>query len=309
MYNKFYGFKERPFEITPDPSYVYLSEIHQEALSYLQYAIREGKGFSVITGDAGTGKTTLVHKLLSNLDGNVRTCYIFNPLMDRDDFLNFVCKDLGIEQSTIKSRGQRLSALHNFLLNCFEKHEKVFLIIDEAQCMEPELLQEVRLMTNLETAKYKLLHVILLGQPELNQILNKQEFRPLKQRITIRYHLRPLNLKETKAFILFRLKRAGSRNITVFNDNAIEEIYRYSQGIPRLINILCDNALLTGFSSEQMRIGKDLIKQTIKDMDVPSSATTSDIKKYIFRATITVAIILLFLLTIFFTYLFLEYWR
>ena len=169
MYKKFYGFKERPFEITPDPSYVYLSEIHQEALSYLQYAIREGKGFSVITGDAGTGKTTLVHKLLSNLDGHVRTCYIFNPLMDREDFLKFICNDLGIEMSGIKSRGQSLSALHNFLLNCFTNHEKVFLIIDEAQCMEPELLQEVRLMTNLETAKYKLLHVILLGQPELNQ--------------------------------------------------------------------------------------------------------------------------------------------
>ena len=148
MYEKFYGFRERPFEITPNPKFVYLSEIHQEALAYLQYAVREGKGFSVITGEAGTGKTTLVHMLLSRLDGNVRTSYIFNPILDRADFLNYVCDDLGIESGGMKSRGQSLTALHNFLLECFAKNEKVFLIIDEAQSMEHGLLQEVRLLTN-----------------------------------------------------------------------------------------------------------------------------------------------------------------
>ncbi len=308
MYKKFYGFKSRPFEITPDPSYVYLSEAHQEALSSLQYAIHEGKGFSVITGEAGTGKTTLVHKLLSNLDGQVRTCYIFNPLMDRDDFLKFICKDLGIEMASIKSRGQNLSALHSFLLNCFARHEKVFLIIDEAQCMEPELLQEVRLMTNLETAKYKLLHVILLGQPELTQILNKTEFRPLKQRITVRYHLRPLDLAETKEYILFRLKRAGSRNISIFSDSAVKEIYRYSQGIPRLINILCDNALLTGYSSEQKRLSKELIIKTAEDLDVTLPGK-SGIKKRIIRAAAMVALFFLVSLIILAVYFYIEYWR
>lgn len=308
MYKKFYGFKSRPFEITPDPSFVYLSDPHQEALASLKYAIQEGKGFSVITGDAGTGKTTLVHKLLSNLDGKVRTCYIFNPLMDRDDFLKFVCNDLGVEMSSIKSRGQNLSALHSFLLNSFAKHEKVFLIIDEAQCMEPELLQEVRLMTNLETAKYKLLHVILLGQPELTQILNKTEFRPLKQRITVRYHLRSLDLPETKEYILYRLKRAGSRNITLFSDSAIKEIYRYSQGIPRLINILCDNALLAGYSSEQKRLSKELITKTAEDMDVTLPGKSRMIKM-IFRATMIVALLFLVLLTIFAIYFYFEYWR
>ena len=183
MYRKFYGFKERPFEITPDPKFVYLSEIHKEALAHLQYAVREGKGFSVITGEAGTGKTTLVHLLLSKLDGHVRTCYIFNPILDRADFLNYICDDLGIESDGMKSRGQSLTALHNFLLECYARDEKVFLIIDEAQCLEPELLQEVRLLTNLETSKSKLLHVILLGQPELDQILRQRRFRPLKQRI------------------------------------------------------------------------------------------------------------------------------
>ncbi|NPU84664.1 MAG: AAA family ATPase [Syntrophaceae bacterium] len=260
MYKKFYGFRDRPFEITPDPKFVYLSENHQEALAHLQYAVQEGKGFSVIIGEAGTGKTTLVHMLLSKLDGHVRTSYIFNPVLDRGDFLNYICDDLGIKSDGMKSRGQSLAALHNFLLECFARDEKVFLIIDEAQSMEPELLQEVRLLTNLETSKQKLLHVILLGQPELSRILAEPRFRPLKQRITIRYHLKPLSLKETKAYIEHRLKRARARNIHIFDNSAIKEIYQYSNGIPRLINIVCDNALLTGFSMEQGRIGKGIIE-------------------------------------------------
>ena len=267
MYRKFYGFQERPFEITPDPKFVYLSEIHQEALARLQYAVQEGKGFSVITGEAGTGKTTLVHMLLSKLDGHVRTSFIFNPILDRADFLNYVCDDLGIKSEGMKSRGQSLTALHNFLLECYARDEKVFLIIDEAQCLEPELLQEVRLLTNLETSKNKLLHVILLGQPELNKILAEPRFRPLKQRIAVRYHMRPLRLRETKAYMQYRLKRAGSRNISIFNNSAIREIYRYSKGIPRLINIVCDNALLTGFSLEENRIGKSIIRDIVTDLE------------------------------------------
>jgi general secretion pathway protein A len=267
MYRKFYGFKERPFEITPDPKFVYLSEIHQEALAHLKYAVREGKGFSVITGEAGTGKTTLVHMLLNKLDGRVRTSYIFNPILDRSDFLNYVCDDLGIASDGMKSRGQSLAALHNFLLACFAENEKVFLIIDEAQTLDPDLLQEVRLLTNLETSKSKLLHVILLGQPELNKILAESRFRPLKQRITVRYHLRSLNRKETKEYILYRLKRGGSRDIAIFDAGAIREIFKYSKGIPRLINIVCDNALLTGYSQEQNRIGKAIIRDVIRDLE------------------------------------------
>ncbi len=267
MYEKFFGFKERPFEITPDPKYVYLSEIHQEALAYLQFAVREGKGFSVITGEAGTGKTTLVHMLLSKLDDHIRTCYIFNPILDRSDFLNYICDDLGIESDGMKSRGQSLAALHSFLLDRFARNEKVFLIIDEAQSMEPGLLQEVRLLTNLETSKNKLLHVILLGQPELDRTLDEPAFRPLKQRISVRYHLRHLDLRETTEYIRYRLKRAGSRSIAIFDSGAVSEIYRYAKGIPRLINIVCDNALLTGFSREQNRIGKEIIREVIGDLE------------------------------------------
>jgi len=268
MYKKFFGFKEKPFEIAPDPAFVYLSEVHQEALAHLQYAIQEGKGFSVVTGEAGTGKTTLVRKLLGNMDGNVQTCYIFNPVMNRVDFLNYICHDLGIDSDGIKSLGQSLTALHNYLLQCFTNDEKVFLIIDEAQSLESDLLHEIRLLTNLETAKYKLLHVILLGQPELNVTLSEPQFRPLKQRIAIRYHLRPLTLKESKEYIIYRLKRAGSKNLRIFDDGAIREIFRYSQGIPRLINIVCDNALLTGFSREQARIGGNIIQSVIRDLEV-----------------------------------------
>ena len=267
MYWKYYRFKEKPFEITPDQKFLYLSEIHQEALAHLQYAIKEGKGFTVITGEAGTGKTTLVHTLLGELDGNIKTCYIFNPILERADFLNYICDDLGIKSDGMKSRGQSLAALHNFLLNCFERNEKVFLIIDEAHSMNPDLLQEVRLLTNLETTKNKLLHVILLGQPELNKILKEPRFRPLKQRITVRYHLRPLNFQETKEYIIYRLKRAGSRNISLFDNNAIKEIYRYSKGLPRLINSVCDNALLAGFALERTRIGKPIIRDVINNLE------------------------------------------
>ena len=167
----------------------------------------------------------------------------------------------------MKSRGQSLAALHSFLLDCYQRDEKVFLIIDEAQSLEPALLQEVRLLTNLETSKSKLLHVILLGQPELDRILKEARFRPLKQRITVRYRLRSLRFKETREYILFRLKRAGSRKLRIFDKGAVKEIYRYSRGIPRLINIVCDNALLTGFSLEENRIGKAIIREVIRNLE------------------------------------------
>ncbi len=303
MYCKFYGFRERPFEITPDPRFVYLSEVHREALAHLEYAIREGKGFSVITGEAGTGKTTLVNVLLGKLGGTVRTCFIFNPILDRVDFLNYICDDLGIPSDGTKTRGQSLMALHGFLLDCFDRGEKVFLIIDEAQSLAPDLLQEVRLLTNLETAKNKLLHVILLGQPELNQILREQRFRPLKQRITVRYHLRPLKFKEMKAYMIHRLKRAGARNLTIFTDGAVKEIYKYSRGIPRLVNIVADNALLSGFSTEQKRIGKSIVSDVIKELE---GAPHRRERRW---WPVAAAMILIFVLALLLLYSLPEVWR
>ena len=267
MYEKFYGFKEKPFNITPDPKFVYLSETHKEALAHLRYAIREEKGFSVITGEVGTGKTTLVYTLLNKIDGNVRTSYLFNPVMAPDDFLNYICEDLGLKSDGVRSHGQNLSALHNFLLRCYIENDRVFLIIDEAQSLDAKLLEEVRLLTNLETSTNKLLHVILLGQPELNKTLSDERFRALKQRVTVRYDLSTLNFAETKEYVLHRLKKAGARNLSVFDESAMKEIYKYSKGIPRVINIVCDNALITGFSKEQSQIGKPIIKEIIKDLE------------------------------------------
>ncbi|MBU1713186.1 MAG: AAA family ATPase [Proteobacteria bacterium] len=267
MYEKYYGFNNKPFEITPDPRFFYLSENHKEALAHLRYAIREGKGFSVVTGEVGTGKTTLVHMILSTLDENVRIANIFNPLMEPDDFLDYVCVDLGIREEGGGTRGQNITLLYHFLLECFERKDKVFLIIDEAQNLDKKLLEEVRLLTNLETSRNKLLHVILLGQPELNKTLADEKFRALKQRITTRYNLNALNFAETQEYILFRLKKAGARNLTLFDNGAVKAIYKYSKGIPRLINIVCDNALITAFSRDLSRIRKPVILETIRDLE------------------------------------------
>jgi len=267
MYEKYYGFNKKPFEITPDPRFFYLSEKHKEALAHLRYAIREGKGFSVITGEVGTGKTTLVHMILSSLDQNVRIANIFNPLMEPEDFLDYICVDLGIRKKGGGTRGQNITLLYHFLLECFERKDRVFLIIDEAQNLDSNLLEEVRLLTNLETSRNKLLHVILLGQPELNKTLADKKFRALKQRITTRYNLNALNLAETKEYILFRLKKAGARNLSLFDNGAVKAIYKYSKGIPRLINIVCDNSLITGFSRDLNRIRKPVILESIRDLE------------------------------------------
>ena len=271
MYEDYFGFQEKPFNITPDPKFVYFSETHKEAFAHLRYAIKEGRLFIVITGEVGTGKTTLVHTLLSTMDENVRYAHIFNPVMEPEDFLNYICEDLGITSNDVRSRGQNMTLLHNFLLNCFAQKERVFLIIDEAQSLEPKLLEEVRLLTNLENAKNKLLHVIFLGQPELDETLADTKFRALKQRITARYHLSPLNFNDTGEYILYRLKKAGARDLSVFDKGAIKAIYKYSKGIPRVINIVCDNALLTAFSREQKHIGKPIIKEVVRDLEGPNS--------------------------------------
>lgn len=268
MYEKFYGLNEKPFEISPDPGFFFASEKHKEGLAHLEYAIKEGKSFTVLTGEVGSGKTILVHKLLSRLNGSARTAYIFNPIMGRGDFLEFICRDLGMDVPEGITEGKLTAALHDFLLQRCEKNEKVFLIIDEAQAIPPDLLEMVRMLTNLETSKKKLLNVILLGQPELKGILNQERFRALKQRVTVRYDLKPLTRGETRDYILYRIKRANSRNLRIFGKGAIAEIYRHSKGIPRLINIICDNALLIGFSRGTRNLDKVVIREIARDLDI-----------------------------------------
>jgi general secretion pathway protein A len=266
MYTKFYGLKEQPFEITPNPSFLYLSENHREALAHLTYAVKGRKGFTVITGEVGTGKTTLIQALLSKLNGSAKTAYVFNPNLGTTDFLHYICEDFGLNVKK-GTKGQYLSQLHNFLMGCHSRNENVVLIIDEAQGLGPELLEEVRLLTNLETPRSKLLQVILMGQPELNDILNQRQFRQLKQRVSLRYNMRPLNKEEMNEYIKRRLRLAGASDPHFFTPKALNKIYRYSNGIPRLVNIVCDNALLTGYATDQAIIGDRIIREVTRNLD------------------------------------------
>ena len=271
MYTKFYGFKEKPFEVTPDPRFLYLTQNHKEALAHLIYGINGRRGLTVVTGEAGTGKTTLIHtllRLLSRMNANAktRTAFLVNPKLDPTDFLYYICWDLGIKLQE-RSKVRYLIRFHGFLLDCYDRNEKVVLVIDEAHSLDPALFEEIRLLTNLETPKKKLLQIILMGQPELSGLLNRPECLPLKQRVSLRYHLNPLNEGETKEYIKTRLRIAGLVNADIFSPKALDEIYMYSKGIPRSINIVCDNALLSGYSADQKTIGDRIIDEVISNLD------------------------------------------
>ena len=230
------------------------------------YGIQEKKGFIVITGEVGTGKTTLIHCLLERFDsGNgTKAAFLFNPKLTATEFIQFIMKDLSlpVEGGT---KGDCLHKLYEYLLNSYKKGERVILIVDEAQGLDPNVLEEIRLLSNLETSKSKLLQIVLAGQPELDRTLSQSEFRQIRQRINMRYHLKPLSEKETKEYIEKRLQIAGTQD-PLFTKKAIKEVYRSSGGIPRLINILCDNSLLNGYSSDQRIIGTKLVQEAAKDL-------------------------------------------
>jgi general secretion pathway protein A len=266
MYEQFYGLKENPFNVTPNPEYIYLGENHKEALAQLLYGVREKKGFIVITGEVGTGKTTLVHYLLDKLDGNDHTtaAFLFNPKLTVHDFIQYILEDLGVRVQG-QTKGEYLHNLHRYLLNAYQKDKRVVLIVDEAHGLAPELLEEIRLLSNLETSKSKLLQIVLIGQPELDRTLSQPEFRQLRQRINLRYYLSPLSAKETKEYIEKRLRIAGAK-APLFTERAMREIYLRSGGIPRLINIICDNSLLNGYALDQEMVDARSIKEVARDL-------------------------------------------
>lgn len=265
MYAAHFGLREPPFAITPDPAYVYLSRHHREALAHLLYGTGENGGFVQLTGEVGTGKTTLVRTLLEQRLENVDIALCLNPRLTVVELLATVCDELGVayprEYPTLKPL---LDALNAHLLRTHAAGRRTVLIIDEAQNLSREVLEQVRLLTNLETAKHKLLRIILVGQPELRQLLARPDLRQLAQRITARYHLPPLEPRETAAYIRYRLQVAGGRE-ELFSDGALRAVHQRSGGIPRLINIICDRALLGAYGQNARRVDAGLVCQAARE--------------------------------------------
>jgi general secretion pathway protein A len=265
MYLEFYGLKEKPFSLTPDPQFLYLSESHRTAIDSLLYGIRQREGFMVVTGDIGTGKTTICRSLLEKMDRNVKTAVIFNPFLTEGELLRAILQDLGFA-SIGRSKTERIDALNRFLLDQLSQGQHVLLIIDEAQNLSIPVLEQIRMLSNLETAKEKMLQIILFGQSELDQKLKFPKLKQLNQRIGIRHHILPLNREETESYVYQRLTVAGAHGSITFSKSALDEIHRFSQGIPRLINLLCDRTLIGGFVDETFQIDKRLVKKAIKDL-------------------------------------------
>src|SRR5690242_6428160 len=267
MYLSFFGLNEKPFAITPDPRYLYLSERHAEAIAHLLYGINEAGGFVQLTGEVGTGKTTVVRSLLAQTPKNAEIALILNPKMTAPEFLLTICEELGIgvPDSALGSLKDLVDILSEYLLRAHAAGQRVVLVVDEAQNLSPEVLEQVRLLTNLETNTQKLLQIILIGQPELRELLARNELRQLAQRITGRYHLSPLSAEETTAYVRHRLRVAGA-TADIFNRFALEEIYRLSGGVPRVINVICDRALLGGYSLDRHRITGPLVRNAASEV-------------------------------------------
>jgi general secretion pathway protein A len=268
MYENFYGLKEKPFNLTPDPRFIYFTEKHCEALANLVYGIRERKGFLVLSGEVGTGKTTLVNALLDTLDRTgVLSAFIFNPMLSSSEFFEYLIADLNLKVDC-RSKSQVLIKLNSLLLERYRTGQITVLIVDEAQNLRSEILEEIRLLTNLETATEKLLQIVLVGQPELSLKLNSPELRQLKQRVNLRCTLDPLSLFETTEYIRTRLEIAGCADQRIFTESTIVEIFRWSGGIPRLINTLCDNAMLSGYACDRNILTPEIIREIAEDLEL-----------------------------------------
>lgn len=266
MYYQFYGLKEAPFNLTPDPRFCFLTNSHREVLANLQYGVQARKGLIVMTGEVGTGKTTMIRSLFETLDKTVLAAYILNPKLSLSDFLQLLVINFGLKNVT--SKATLLERLGKLLVDRHARGLITALIIDEAHALSAQLLEEVRLLSNFETYNQKLLQIVLSGQPELRDLLNRPELRQLKQRISLRCHIKPLTPAETRNYILSRLEIAGAVNPFIFANRAIELVYQYSAGVPRIINNICDNALLSGFALERGLIGEDIIREVARDFDL-----------------------------------------
>jgi general secretion pathway protein A len=282
MYESYYGFNEKPFSLTPDPKYLYRSESHANAFELLQYAIERREGFVVITGDIGTGKTTLCRALLEKIDRRTFTALLLNPFLSEEDLLRAILQDLGVvsrsgEQLAGRqpSKQELVNTLHDFLMSLVPIGGRAVLIIDEAQNLPLPILEQIRILSNFETDKEKLLQIFLVGQLNLLPLLRSPELRQLDQRVSIRYQLRPLTNDEVGAYVSHRLAIANGSKGVVFAPAALRLVYDYSAGIPRLINLLCDRALLAGYTAQTMRIDEDLVVTAAEGLDLKPLARSS----------------------------------
>jgi general secretion pathway protein A len=267
MYKRFYNLQRNPFEITPDPSFLFPTTRHNEALASLYYGVTAHRGFVVLTGEVGTGKTLILRSLLGLLQRrDVAFALIFNPTLSPLEFMRYIARDFGLQVGD-KAKDELIHVLNGFLLQRHQKGLTTILVVDEAHHLSSEILEEIRLLTNLETSQQKLLQIVLAGQPELDQKLDSHELRQLKQRIALRCHLDPLSVGETKEYMRRRLQIAGATGaVQIFSGPAIEAIFSHSRGIPRLINTICENALLAGYAKHAATITSEIIEDVAREL-------------------------------------------
>ena len=275
MYKEFYGLREYPFNMTPDPQFLFLSRHHRVALDVLLYGITERKGFIAITGEVGAGKTTLCRALLNSLDARTRTALILNPSLSDSQILRAITEEFRLQPARTTKK-DLYDTINNFLLRELAANHNVALLIDEAQNLKPSVLEQIRLLSNLETEKEKLLQIVLVGQPELAEILDRDNLRQLKQRISLRYHVAPLEPDEISEYIEHRLQVAGADGRIQWAPEALTFIYSYSRGIPRLINVLCDKALLSGYIADTFVIDATNIRRAIEDTECRLHASAAE---------------------------------
>ena len=266
MYLEFYGLKQAPFDLTPNPRFLFHSGKHREALNHLLYGIRERKGFVQLTGEIGAGKTTLCRAMLEQLNGQFSTALVLNPALNATELMKLIATEFGLNVKG-HDRLETISAIGEFLLKQTGQGREPVLIIDEAQNLTEELLEQVRLLSNIETDDRKLLQIVLLGQPELRDRLNSPRLRQLRQRITVRYHLAPLTRFEVIQYVQHRLELAGARGVPFFTPPAMWRVYFYSRGIPRLVNAVCDKALLAGYIEHSDHITHRMVARAIRELE------------------------------------------
>ena len=265
MYNSFFGFTHKPFQLTPDPEFLFVSRVHKRALTYLNYGIADNSGFILITGEIGTGKTTLIRAMLKKIPQKIKVARINNTKVGSAQLISMINEEFGIDTAG-DDKTRMLSKLTDFLIDQYAKGGRSMIIIDEAQNLSPTLLEEIRLLSNLETDKSKLLQIILIGQPELKDILLRPDLEQLRQRIAVSAHISPLSREETEAYIRHRLKVAGNENAVIFGDGVMDEIYNFTGGIPRVINIACDFILVAAYAEALKTIDAGLVREIIKEL-------------------------------------------